>query len=306
MKRILLALLLALAPVSAWAQSARDFPTPNLGERVPLMVMGCLNSSGYAVPATAAGTCLGSGGSSGGGSANAATTSNATDGQATTATNQNNVVYNYLFNGTTWDRVRGTGGSMSMFLSAGAACRDERNRLGERQQPARNTHASVQCRDGSAVHEHSRCRRRECCGGEGRWVGRMTAADVGCQSATNPLGASTAAAQTVSCQSAPWHDRDHCRRAFKASPLDDPVVASHRPMPLFTVSAIRQPPSRRLLTTTGLSDTTGFASIPGFQITVQLHRFGSVPGEQQIGTNLVRSRRNRRLRRATLARRCRL
>ena len=57
MKRILSALLpalaLAVAMTPALAQSARDFPTPNLGERVPLMLQGCLNASGQAVPVSA-------------------------------------------------------------------------------------------------------------------------------------------------------------------------------------------------------------------------------------------------------------
>jgi hypothetical protein len=54
------------------------------------------------------------GGTGGSGSANAATTSNGTDGQATNATNQQNVVYNYVYNGTTWDRSRGTGGAANV------------------------------------------------------------------------------------------------------------------------------------------------------------------------------------------------
>lgn len=54
MRRLLLALLLAFAPAAAWAQSARDFPTPNLGERVPLMLQGCLNAQAQAVPFGAA------------------------------------------------------------------------------------------------------------------------------------------------------------------------------------------------------------------------------------------------------------
>jgi hypothetical protein len=56
------------------------------------------------------------GGSGGGG--NAATTSNGSDGQTPSNTNQQNVVYNYVFNGTAWDRVRGTGGFIGTFLSA--------------------------------------------------------------------------------------------------------------------------------------------------------------------------------------------
>ena len=98
----LLALLLAIspalaagAPVSLYDQSGAPLGTT----ANPLAVTG------------------GTGGG-GGGSANAATTSNATDGQATSATNQQNVVFPYAFNGTTWDRVRGTGGSLSTFLSA--------------------------------------------------------------------------------------------------------------------------------------------------------------------------------------------
>lgn len=62
MARILLTLSLLLVPALAAAQSARDFPTLNLGERVPGSVNMCLDASGRAVPATVGGICAGSGG----------------------------------------------------------------------------------------------------------------------------------------------------------------------------------------------------------------------------------------------------
>jgi hypothetical protein len=71
-----------------------------------------LYDSKGAVIGTAANPLAVTGGTGGGGSANAATTSNATDGQATSTTNQQNVVYNYVFDGTTWSRMRGTGGAV--------------------------------------------------------------------------------------------------------------------------------------------------------------------------------------------------
>lgn len=56
MLRTVIIFLLLLLAGQAWSQSARDFPTPSLGERVPLMLQGCLNTSGQAVPVSL-GTC---------------------------------------------------------------------------------------------------------------------------------------------------------------------------------------------------------------------------------------------------------
>ncbi len=53
MKRILLALLLATAPVAALAQSS--YPTSDQDARAPLVLQGCLNASGRVVPCSSAG-----------------------------------------------------------------------------------------------------------------------------------------------------------------------------------------------------------------------------------------------------------
>jgi hypothetical protein len=58
-----LAALLVLAPMPAWAQN--NFPTPG-GAGANGAVLMCLNALGQAIPATSAGTCLGSGGGGGG------------------------------------------------------------------------------------------------------------------------------------------------------------------------------------------------------------------------------------------------
>lgn len=70
MNRLIAALGLALAILPGTALAQSQFPTGGGGgPNVPGSVIMCLDGSGYAVPATAAGTCLGSGG--GGGTASA-------------------------------------------------------------------------------------------------------------------------------------------------------------------------------------------------------------------------------------------
>jgi hypothetical protein len=102
--RSILAAALALGLSSA-AQAQQQWPGVTL-----------YDSKG-AVIGTAANPLSVTGGTGGGGSANAATSSNATDGQATSTTNQQNLVFNMLFNGTTWDRMRGVGGAANVIVT---------------------------------------------------------------------------------------------------------------------------------------------------------------------------------------------
>lgn len=116
-----LLILAALLPLAAHAQGVRDgngnviirddvAASRGMDPKKPFFTMSVDGNGNYVAP----------GGGTGGGTgaaANAATTSNGTDGQPTSATNQQNVVYNMLFNGTTWDRMRGTGGAVNMVLT---------------------------------------------------------------------------------------------------------------------------------------------------------------------------------------------
>lgn len=106
-RRALLGAALSLAPIVALAQS--NYPSVG-GATVPATVQECLNSSGQAVPVSN-GTC-----------ANPAQVTatlsgalpNNADAVATVATGLSGVdSYNFVFNGTTWDRQRGdlTGGA---------------------------------------------------------------------------------------------------------------------------------------------------------------------------------------------------
>ena len=52
----------------------------------------------------------------GGGTAADQTGTNATDAQATSTANQHALAFGYIFNGTTWDRIRGTGGAANVFV----------------------------------------------------------------------------------------------------------------------------------------------------------------------------------------------
>jgi hypothetical protein len=110
-----LLILAALLPLTAQAQGVRDAAgnviirddvaaSRGMDPRKPIFTLSVDGNGNYVAPG---------GGSSGG---NAATTSNATDGQATSATNQQNVTYNYLYNGSTWDRARGTGGAANVLV----------------------------------------------------------------------------------------------------------------------------------------------------------------------------------------------
>jgi hypothetical protein len=118
MKRLArLLFLAALLPLAAHAQGVRDAngnvvirddvaASRGMDPRKPFFTMAVDGNGNYVAP----------GGGGTGGSGNAATTSNATDGQATSTTNQQNVTYNYLYNGTTWDRARGVGGAANVLV----------------------------------------------------------------------------------------------------------------------------------------------------------------------------------------------
>lgn len=88
------AALLAFAPGAGFAQSS--YPSPG-GATVPLYLQGCLNGSSQAVPCGAGAT---SAVVSGTGASNADGVATASTGLVPTAG------FNYLWNGTTWDRQR--------------------------------------------------------------------------------------------------------------------------------------------------------------------------------------------------------
>jgi hypothetical protein len=106
--------LAALLPLAAHAQGVRDgngnvvirddvAASRGMDPRKPFFTLSVDNNGNYVAP-----------GGGSGGSAASQTASNATDGQATSTTNQQNLVFNMLFNGTTWDRARGTGGAANV------------------------------------------------------------------------------------------------------------------------------------------------------------------------------------------------
>lgn len=107
-KSILVAASLALLGSAATAQTFS--PRGNVGNQA-------IYDPGTGTFCSSTAPCSIFSGTGGGGATGS--TSNATDGQATSTNNQNNVVYNYLFNGTTWDRFRGS--STGLFVQGSTA-----------------------------------------------------------------------------------------------------------------------------------------------------------------------------------------